>query len=297
MCQAPSQAFYIQRLLLSSQQLSGEYAVIPILLMMYPGFKRCFNLLKATVRLIQLKIFPASFSLWNWLASFLPLPLALHLLTWLLRELLWFPVILPCQSFLPQSIFEAGKSDCDQSEVLMCDGSHITWHVTWERKQRVRNDHTHSQAHWWSLSPWPQLLLRPNLHSWVPPATLGVLIRKTLLCFSYFKLVSGKQCHAVETCMAFGIRQPKHKPKFINFWLCDLEQMAHYLLPQLPLKNGNNNSTYCRRFWGDYNAGTYLAPYLIYDEVPKKKKSDLYLIQILIVIWVIIINIISPDDL
>lgn len=65
MSQAPSQAFYIQRLLLSSQQLSGEYAVIPILLMMYPGFKRCFNLLKATVRLIQLKIFPASFSLWN----------------------------------------------------------------------------------------------------------------------------------------------------------------------------------------------------------------------------------------
>lgn len=137
MSQAPSQAFYIQRLLLSSQQLSEEYAVIPILLMTYPRFIRWFNLLKATLRLIQLKIFPASFSLWNGLASFLPLPLALHLPTWPLRELLWFPVIFPCQSFLPQGIFESGKSDCDQSEVLTCDGSHITWHVTWGRKQRV----------------------------------------------------------------------------------------------------------------------------------------------------------------
>ena len=151
MSQAPSQAFYIQRLLLSSQQLSEEYAVIPIFLMMYPGFIRWFNLLKATLRLIQLKIFPASFSLWNWLASFLPLPLALHLPTWLLRELLWFPVIFPCQSFLSQSIFESGQSDCDQSEVLTCDGSHITRHVTWGRKQRVTArsqewPHTHSQG-------------------------------------------------------------------------------------------------------------------------------------------------------
>lgn len=77
--------------------------------------------------------------------------------------------------------------------------------------------------------------------------------------------------------MAFGVRQPKHKPKSINFWLCDLEQMAHYLLPQLPLKNGDNNSTYYRKFWGDYNAGMYLAQYLIWDEVPKKpKNNDLY---------------------
>ena len=132
---------------------------------------------------------------------------------------------------------------------------------------------THTpRAYWGSLSPWPQLLLRPSLHSWVPPATLRVLIRKTLLFFSYFILISGKQCHAVETCMAFGVRQPKHKLKSINFWLCDLEQMAHYLLPQLPLKNGDNNSTYYRMFLGDYNAGMYLAPYLIWDEVPRKTK-------------------------
>lgn len=256
MSQAPSQAFYIQRLLLSSQQLSEEYAVIPILLTMYPGFKRWFNLLKATLRLIQLKIFPASFSLWNWLASFLPLPLALPPLTWLLRELLWFPVIFPRQSFLPQSIFESGKSDCDQSEVLMCDGSCVAWHVTWERKQRARNDHTHSQG---------TLMIFKSLAPVAPEAQFAFL-GSTSHPWGAYKKDSAFLRKAVPCCgdmHGLWHQEPKHKPKFINFLLCDLEQMAHCLLPQLPLKNGDNNSTYCRRFWGDYNASMYLVPYLI----------------------------------
>ena len=85
------------------------------------------------------------------------------------------------------------------------------------------------------------------------------LMIKTLLCFSYFKLVSGKQCSVVDTCVGFGVGQPKHNPKSINFWLCDLEQVAHCLVPQLHLKNGDNNSTYCWRFSDNYNADKVLS--------------------------------------